>query len=148
MARKSGKNKGYTYRINKNGTVTCRAYFDMPSGIRKQISATGRTKEESRKELNYKYAEIWKQGKQINSKGYTVETWINYWLLNIDVKKFIIWLSEKLIEKFADKNFILPLYDFENLNDLLKKIKKFKPQKYKSNTNNMIQLIENYIDNN
>ena len=83
MARKSGKNKGYTYRTNKNGTVTCRAYFDMPSGIRKQISATGRTKEESRKELNSKYAEIWKQGKQINSKGYTVEKWINYWLLNI-----------------------------------------------------------------
>ena len=65
MAHKKGKNKGYTYRYNKSGTVTCRAYFDMPNGTRKQLSSTGKTEEESRKTLQNKYADICKQGKQI-----------------------------------------------------------------------------------
>lgn len=54
----------------------------------------------------------------------------------------------QIIEKFSDSGFILPLYDFDSLDKVLKDIKKFKPKKYKSNTNNMIKLIENYIDNN
>lgn len=54
----------------------------------------------------------------------------------------------EIIEKFSDADYILPLYDFENLEKLLKDVKKFKPKKYKSNTKNMIKLIENYIDNN
>lgn len=54
----------------------------------------------------------------------------------------------EIIEKFSDAGYILPLYDFNNLEKLLKDIKKFKPKKYKSNTQNMIKLIENYIDNN
>ena len=80
MAGKKGKNKGYTYRYNKNGTVTCRAYFDMPDGSRKQLPATGQTEEESRKKLLEKYGEICKQGKQIKSKGHTVQSWCEYWL--------------------------------------------------------------------
>ena len=54
----------------------------------------------------------------------------------------------QIIEKFSDSGFILPLYDFDSLDKVLKDIKKFKPKKYKSNTENMIKLIENYIDNN
>ena len=54
----------------------------------------------------------------------------------------------QIIEKFDDAGLILPLYDFDKLDETLRKIKKFKPKKYKSNTNNMIKLIENYIDNN
>ena len=54
----------------------------------------------------------------------------------------------EIIEKFSDAGFILPLYDFDSLGTLLKEVKIFKPKKYKSNTNNMIKLIENYIDNN
>lgn len=54
----------------------------------------------------------------------------------------------EIIEKFSDAGFILPLYDFDKLDDTLKEVKKFKPNKYKSNTENMIKLIENYIDNN
>ena len=65
MANKKGKNKGYTYRYNPSGTVTCRAYFDMPDGTRKQLPATGRTEEEARKKLNANYAKICKQGKEI-----------------------------------------------------------------------------------
>ena len=54
----------------------------------------------------------------------------------------------QIIEKFSDSGFILPLYDFDLLDKVLKDIKKFKPKKYKSNTENMIKLIEDYIDNN
>ena len=54
----------------------------------------------------------------------------------------------EIIEKFASKDLILPLYDFDKLDDVLKEVKKFKPKKYQSNTDSMIELIENYIDNN
>ena len=85
MAKKSGKNKGYTYRINKSGTVTCRKYFLMPNGKREQLPATGKTEEEARKKLDEKYAEIYKQGKRIKSNGFTVKSWCEYWLF--DIKK-------------------------------------------------------------
>lgn len=54
----------------------------------------------------------------------------------------------EIIEKFAIKGLILPLYDFNKLDEVLKEVKKFKPKKYQSNTDNMIKLIEDYIDNN
>ena len=54
----------------------------------------------------------------------------------------------QIIEKFDNAGLIIPLYDFDNLETILKTITKFKPQKYKSNTKNMIKLIEDYIDNN
>ena len=54
----------------------------------------------------------------------------------------------QIIEKFTQSGFILPLYDFDKLDEVLKAINKFKPKQYQSNTNNMINLIENYIDNN
>lgn len=54
----------------------------------------------------------------------------------------------EIIEKFSGAGFILPLYDFDKLDQALLDIKKFKPKKYKSNTENMIKLIEEYIDNN
>lgn len=54
----------------------------------------------------------------------------------------------QIIEKFSDAGFILPLYEFDNLGKLLKETKIFTPNKYKSNTPNMIKLIEEYIANN
>ena len=54
----------------------------------------------------------------------------------------------EIIEKFAIKGLILPLYDFDKLDEVLKEVHKFKPKKYQSNTANMIKLIEDYIDNN
>ena len=54
----------------------------------------------------------------------------------------------QIIEKFSDSGFIIPLYDFDKLDKIIKEIYKFKPKKYKSNTNNMIKLLEDYIDNN
>ena len=54
----------------------------------------------------------------------------------------------EIIEKFSNSGYILPLYDFATLDKVLKKSKKFVPLKYKSNTNKMIKLIEDFIDNN
>jgi len=52
----------------------------------------------------------------------------------------------QIVEDFANKGYILELKDFSKLGLLLKKVKSFKPKKYKSNTNNMIKLLEDYID--
>ena len=105
MANKKGENTGYSYRYNKSGTVSCRKYFTMPDGYRKQLFATGGTKGEARDNLDIKYTEICKNGKQICSKGYTVETWLNYWLKNIKIN-----LKGNTKDSYYDsfKNHIIP----------------------------------------
>lgn len=115
MATKKGKNKGYTYRYNKSGTVSCRAYFDMPNNTRQQLSATGKTEEESRKNLLAKYSDICKQGKQIKSKGYTVKTWGEYWLQNV---KTNLKGNTKDSYYFSFKNHIYPILGNVKLKDL------------------------------
>lgn len=54
----------------------------------------------------------------------------------------------QIIKRFTDSGFILPLNEFDDLGKILKKVKTFKPNKYQSNTTNMIKLIKDYIDNN
>lgn len=83
MAKKSGKNKGYSCTPTENGKFICREYFDMPDGTRKQLSATDTTEEKARRKLKNKYAKICKDGKKIKSKNYTLEKWFNYWLYQI-----------------------------------------------------------------
>lgn len=51
----------------------------------------------------------------------------------------------ELVSEFAKQGYILELNDFSLLSEVLEKAKSFKPKKYKSNTNNMINLINNYI---
>lgn len=53
----------------------------------------------------------------------------------------------QIIENFANEGYILALDDFDKLGNLLKQAKSFKPKKYKSNTKNMIKLIEKEINN-
>ncbi len=48
-------------------------------------------------------------------------------------------------KSFASKGYILSLDNFDKLGELIKNINNFKPNKYKSNTKNMINLLENYI---
>ena len=111
MANKKGENTGYSYRYNKSGTVSCRKYFTMPDGYRKQLFATGGTKGEARDNLDIKYTEICKNGKQICSKGYTVETWLNYWLKNIKIN-----LKGNTKDSYYDsfKNHIIPLLHIQS----------------------------------
>ncbi|MDD6323550.1 MAG: glycosyltransferase [Bacilli bacterium] len=54
----------------------------------------------------------------------------------------------QIISDFAKKGYLLELKDFDKLNDVIEKTKKFKPKKYVSNTENFIRHIKNYIDNN
>lgn len=52
----------------------------------------------------------------------------------------------EIIEEFSKLGYILPLKDFTKLDKILKKAYKFKPKTYVSNTQNMVKLIEDYID--
>ena len=54
----------------------------------------------------------------------------------------------EIVEKFSEFGLILPFYENDDLNKILNSINSFKPKKFKSNTNNIINLIENFIDNN
>ena len=53
--------------------------------------------------------------------------------------------QKQIIGEFASKGYILELRDFNKLDVMLKKAKTFQPKKFESNTDNMIELIENYI---
>lgn len=53
----------------------------------------------------------------------------------------------EIIENFSNDGYILELKDFDKLDEVLEKTKAFKPKKYKSNTENFVKTIEEYIDN-
>ncbi len=90
MARKSGKNKGYTYTKTESGTIRCRAYRDMPDGTRKQVSGTGKTEEAARKKLEQNYSKKLKNNEKSKkqTKLYTLESWFTKWLYEIKKPKF------------------------------------------------------------
>lgn len=52
----------------------------------------------------------------------------------------------QIIENFGIEGYIIPLLDLKKMSDALKIAKTFKPKKYKSNTSNMVKLIEDFID--
>lgn len=52
----------------------------------------------------------------------------------------------QIIDKFNDAGNIIGIKDVDELSDALKKVKDFKPNKYVSNTNKMIELVEKLID--
>lgn len=54
--------------------------------------------------------------------------------------------QKEIIEEFVNDGYILGLNDFNKLDKVLTKSKTFKPKKFVSNTNNMIDLINNYIE--
>lgn len=54
----------------------------------------------------------------------------------------------QITNKFAEAGYILAYNDGDNLGEIIEKSKSFKPKKYKSNTDNMIKIIKDYIDNN
>jgi len=54
----------------------------------------------------------------------------------------------QIINKFSNDGYIIPLKDPHKLDKALKEATIFRPKKYKSNTKNMIKLIENFIDSN
>ena len=52
----------------------------------------------------------------------------------------------QIIENFADAGYILSLDNFDELDKVLENIKKFKPNKFKSNTDKFTKLIKKEID--
>lgn len=53
----------------------------------------------------------------------------------------------ELVDLFSSENYILKLDENINLNELMKKIKTFKPKKFKSNTQEFISKLEDEINN-
>ena len=54
----------------------------------------------------------------------------------------------QIINEFAKAGYILAYHENDNLSDILKQTKKFKPNKYVSNTTNFVNMIKEFIDNN
>lgn len=53
----------------------------------------------------------------------------------------------QIVDNFSEKKYILAVKDLNKLGKTIEKAKTFKPKKFVSNTNNIISIIENYIDN-
>ena len=53
----------------------------------------------------------------------------------------------QLIDNFTEENYIIGLTDFDSLDEVLEQVKHFKPKKMKKKSNNMIKIIEDFIDN-
>ena len=53
----------------------------------------------------------------------------------------------EIIDKFSAEGYILAADSAKKLSSALKSIKSFKPKNYKSNTSNIINFLEDYIDN-
>lgn len=52
----------------------------------------------------------------------------------------------QIVENFSKRKYIIAVKDMNKLGKAIEKAKTFKPQKFVSNTNNIINMIENYID--
>ncbi|MDO4996403.1 MAG: PssE/Cps14G family polysaccharide biosynthesis glycosyltransferase [Bacilli bacterium] len=54
--------------------------------------------------------------------------------------------QKQIIKEFSEEGYILELKDFNKLDVMIEKSKNFKPKKFTSNTENMIKLLDNYIE--
>ena len=55
--------------------------------------------------------------------------------------------QKQIIETFDKEGYIIGIDNVSKLGQAIDKIKNFKPKKYQSNNNKMIEIIENFIDN-
>jgi UDP-N-acetylglucosamine transferase subunit ALG13 len=53
----------------------------------------------------------------------------------------------QIIKAFSNEGYIIECNNLNKLKDAVLKVKSFKPKKIVSNTQNMVKLIEEYIDN-
>ena len=52
----------------------------------------------------------------------------------------------QIVDKFAEDGYILKLEDFDKLDEVIKKSRKYKFTKYKSNNDNFVKLIDKLIE--
>ena len=55
-------------------------------------------------------------------------------------------IQKQIVDNFSDAGYILKYDDGDDLGKILKKVKSFKPKKYTSNTDNMIKLVTDKIN--
>lgn len=53
-----------------------------------------------------------------------------------------------IIKSFDEKGYIIGLDSVQNLEEALKQVNDFEPKKYEKNTGNILNIIEDFIDNN
>lgn len=54
----------------------------------------------------------------------------------------------QILDNLKKEGYILVLENFDKLNELLLEVNNFKPKNFKSNTNKIIKIVEDFIDNN
>ena len=54
----------------------------------------------------------------------------------------------QITKNFAKSGYILPFYEQDDLSKIIENSKNFKPKKFTSNTNNIIKIVSEYIDEN
>lgn len=54
--------------------------------------------------------------------------------------------QKQIIGEFSKQGYILELKDFQKLDKIIEKSKAFRPKKFVSNTQHVVKLLENYID--
>ncbi len=54
--------------------------------------------------------------------------------------------QRQIIKEFASKGYLIELRDFSKLDKVIEKSYSFKPKKFESHTSSMIQLLENYME--
>lgn len=52
----------------------------------------------------------------------------------------------QILDKFAREGHIIPLYDFEKLDEALREAETFIPKKYISNNENFVKLVESHLN--
>ena len=56
--------------------------------------------------------------------------------------------QKQIVENFDTQGYIKGVFEIENLEKTIKEIDNFKPKKFVSNTQSIINIVENYIDTN
>lgn len=54
----------------------------------------------------------------------------------------------QIVNKFSNMGYIIPCREINKLDTALEQAMIFRPKKYKSNTDNFVKIIEDFIDNN
>ena len=54
--------------------------------------------------------------------------------------------QKQIVENFTNQGYIIGVFDLNNLAQEIQNINKFTPKKFISNTQSIINLVENYID--
>ena len=124
------------------------------------IAQIGCTKFKSKNIKTYKYMSNKKINKLISESKYVIcHGGVGTIIDSLNANKKVIAVARlkeykehvndhqlEIVSEFANLNYILDgTYDLEGA---ILKLKDFKPSKYKSNNENFIKLIEDYIDNN